>query len=66
MSTTVKVTNGQTIIIGGLIEKLESVQDDQVPFLGNIPLMGYFFKSRNKQDAKNELVVLIQPFLVGK
>jgi len=66
LSTTVKVMNGQTIIIGGLIEKQESVQDDQIPFLGNIPLMGYFFKSRNKQDTKNELVVLLQPFLVGK
>ncbi|MCX5810970.1 MAG: pilus (MSHA type) biogenesis protein MshL [Proteobacteria bacterium] len=66
LSTTVKVMNGQTIIIGGLIEKQESVQDDQVPFLGNIPLLGYFFKSRNKQDTKNELVVLLQPFLVGK
>jgi MSHA type pilus biogenesis protein MshL len=66
LSTTVKVMNGQTIIIGGLIEKQESVQDDQVPFLGNIPVLGYFFKSRNKQDTKNELVVLLQPFLVGK
>jgi MSHA type pilus biogenesis protein MshL len=66
LSTTVKVLNGQTIIIGGLIEKLESVQDDQVPFLGSIPLLGYLFKSRNKQDTKNELVVLIQPFLVVK
>jgi MSHA type pilus biogenesis protein MshL len=66
LSTTVKVLDGQTIIIGGLIQKTENLQDNQVPFMGNIPLLGYFFKSRNKQDTRSELVVLLQPFLVNK
>ena len=66
LSTTVKVLDGQTIIIGGLIQKTESLQDNQVPFLGNIPLLKYFFKSRDKQDARSELVVLLQPFLVSR
>ncbi len=63
VSTTVKVQNGQTIILGGLISAQESVQDNQVPILGNIPFLGYLFKSRNKQQIKNELVVLLQPIL---
>ena len=66
LSTTVKVLDGQTIIIGGLIQKTESLQDNQVPFLGNIPLLKYFFKSRDKQDVRSELVVLLQPFLVNR
>jgi type II secretory pathway component HofQ len=37
-----------------------------VPFLGNIPLLKYFFKSRDKQDVRSELVVLLQPFLVNR
>jgi MSHA type pilus biogenesis protein MshL len=65
MSTTVKVLNGQTIVIGGLIAKQEGVQDNQVPFLGNLPFIGYLFKSRDKQDVKNELVVLLKPYLVN-
>ncbi|MBA4416506.1 MAG: hypothetical protein C0392_01140 [Syntrophus sp. (in: bacteria)] len=66
LSTTVKVWNGQMIIIGGLIDKTESLQDSQVPFLGNIPVLGYLFKSRSKEQFKRELVVLLQPFLVSK
>jgi MSHA type pilus biogenesis protein MshL len=66
LSTTVKVLDGQTIVIGGLIQKTENLQDNQVPFLGNIPLLGNFFKSRDKQDVRTELVVLLQPFLVSK
>jgi MSHA type pilus biogenesis protein MshL len=64
MSTTVKVLNGQTVIIGGLISKQESLRDNQAPFLGNIPFLGYLFKSRDKQDVRNELVVLLQPHLI--
>jgi MSHA type pilus biogenesis protein MshL len=64
MSTTVKVLNGQTIIIGGLISKVEGVQDNQVPFLGSLPLIGYLFKSRDKQDVRSELVVLLKPYLI--
>jgi len=65
MSTTVKVSNGQTVIIGGLISKQESVQDNQVPFLGNLPIVGYLFKSRDKEHTKNELVVLLRPYLIN-
>lgn len=65
LSTTVKVRNGDIIAIGGLISKKEKVFDDQVPFLGNIPLVGYLFKSRDKQEHRTELVVIIQPILVN-
>jgi MSHA type pilus biogenesis protein MshL len=64
MSTTVKVSDGQTIVIGGLISKQESLQDNQVPFLGNLPLFGYLFKNRDKQQVRSELVVLLQPKLI--
>ena len=65
LSTTVKVRNGDIIAIGGLISKRESVVDSQVPFLGSIPYLGYFFKSRDKQEQRIELVIIIQPILVN-
>jgi MSHA type pilus biogenesis protein MshL len=65
LSTTVKVKNGDIIAIGGLISKKESLVDNQVPFLGSIPYLGYFFKSRDKQEQKIELVIIIQPILVN-
>ena len=65
LSTTVKVRNGDIIAIGGLISKDEKQVDNQVPFLGNLPFIGYLFKSRDKQEHKIELVVIIQPILVN-
>lgn len=65
LSTTVKVRHGDVIVIGGLIQQKESLTDDQIPFLGNIPLFGYLFKSRNKLERKIELVIVLQPVLVN-
>jgi type II secretory pathway component GspD/PulD (secretin) len=66
LSTTVKVRDSDIVIIGGLISKKEKLEDNQVPFLGNIPLLGLLFKSRDKLQTKTELVVIIQPILVSK
>jgi MSHA type pilus biogenesis protein MshL len=65
LSTTVKVRNGDVIVIGGLIQQKESLTDDQIPFLGNIPLLGYLFKSRNKLERKVELVIVLRPALMN-
>jgi MSHA type pilus biogenesis protein MshL len=64
LSTTVKVREGQTVVIGGLIKKSEKLTDSQVPFLGNVPLIGYLFKSRDKTEIKTELVIALQPLLL--
>jgi type II secretory pathway component GspD/PulD (secretin) len=66
LNTTVKVRNGQMVIIGGLIAKKEQIVDNQIPFLGDIPVLGYLFKSRTKKMINSELVVLIQPTIISK
>jgi type II secretory pathway component GspD/PulD (secretin) len=66
LNTTVKVRNGQMVIIGGLISKKEELVDSQVPWLGDIPILGYLFKSRAKKVTNSELVVLIQPMIISK
>ncbi len=66
LSTTVKVRNGQTVIIGGLITNREDMQDSKIPFLGDIPVLGYLFKSRVKAVTKTELVVLLQPTIISR
>ncbi len=65
LSTTVKVRNGDIIALGGLISKTESLTDSQVPLVGNIPFLGYLFKSRDKQVNNKELVIILQPVLVN-
>ena len=66
LNTTVKLRNGQMVIIGGLISKKEQIVDNQIPWLGDIPVLGYLFKSRTKKMVNSELVVLIQPMIISK
>ena len=65
MSTTVKVLDGQMIIIGGLIDNKERLNEDKVPLLGDIPFLGAAFKSVDKVDEKTELVIMLIPRLVS-
>jgi MSHA type pilus biogenesis protein MshL len=61
MSTTVKVLNGQLIIIGGLINRQESLNEDKIPILGDIPFLGPLFKSVDKSYENKELVIMLIP-----
>lgn len=62
---TVAVTaDGQTVIIGGLMETDKSVTDTKIPFLGDIPLFGSLFKRRQTSDLKTELLIFLTPHIV--
>ena len=59
--TEVSVKEGQTIVISGLVNQEQSRDADKVPFLGNIPIIGYLFKSERFQSKKTELVIFVTP-----
>ncbi|MFQ5824554.1 MAG: secretin N-terminal domain-containing protein [bacterium] len=63
-STKVKVRNGQTIVIGGLIRDSETVTQRKVPLLGSIPVLGLLFKYKKTIKVKTELLVFITPFIL--
>ncbi len=65
MTTTVRVMDGQMIIIGGLIDKKEIVREKKVPLLGDIPLLGHAFRSVSTSEEKTELVIILMPKIVG-
>jgi MSHA type pilus biogenesis protein MshL len=65
MSTTVKVMDGQMIIIGGLIDKKEIIRENKIPLLGDIPILGHAFRSVTKTEEKTELVIILMPKLVS-
>jgi MSHA type pilus biogenesis protein MshL len=65
MSTTVKLLNGQMIIIGGLIDKKEVLNEDKVPIMGDIPYIGKAFRRVEKTYENKELVVMLIPRIVG-
>ncbi|MFH1459227.1 MAG: secretin N-terminal domain-containing protein [Candidatus Omnitrophota bacterium] len=62
--TTVVVKDGKTIVLGGLIKDTESLVESKIPVLGNIPLLGVFFRSRARSDVKKEIVVFITPHII--
>jgi type IV pilus assembly protein PilQ len=61
VNTQVLVENGGTVVIGGVYTQSQTDADSKVPLLGDIPILGYLFKSTNKIDNKNELLVFITP-----
>jgi type II secretion system protein D len=62
---TVAVTaDGQTVVIGGLIEADKSKTETKIPLLGDIPLLGNLFKRSQKSDSKRELIIFLTPHIV--
>jgi type IV pilus assembly protein PilQ len=61
IKTQVLVENGGTVMIGGIYETSEQDDEYKVPFLGDIPVLGYLFKNRRTAQAKQELLVFITP-----
>jgi type IV pilus assembly protein PilQ len=61
VSTAVLVDNGQTVVIGGVYEFKNRDDVDKVPFLGNIPFLGYLFKKESKALEKSELLIFLTP-----
>lgn len=65
VSTQVLVENGGTVVIGGVYSQVDSNGVEKVPLLGDIPLLGYFFRSSSKIQNKNELLVFITPKIMS-
>ena len=62
--STLRVHDGQTIVIAGLFSDIDSYTLTKVPFLSEIPLLGEIFKNRQTSRTKDEVVFLITPHLV--
>ncbi len=62
--TTVMVANGETVVIGGLIDNNTRKSGSYVPCLGQIPVMGWLFKARSKTSDKTNLMILITPTII--
>jgi len=62
--TEIIVKNGQTVILGGLMQETDVVSIQKVPILGSIPLLGELFKSTQTAKKKTELLVMLTPQIV--
>jgi len=63
MSSTLVMRDGETIILGGLVQESESESSDKVPILGSIPLLGKLFSSSSSTKRKVELLIYVTPHI---
>jgi type IV pilus assembly protein PilQ len=64
LESTVRLRNGETIALGGLIQNTESEGQDRFPLLGDIPVIGELFRNRNREKKKSHLMIYITPHLM--
>ncbi|HRD65125.1 MAG TPA: type IV pilus secretin PilQ [Candidatus Competibacter sp.] len=61
VETQVMVNNGETVVLGGVFEQNKNDSVSKTPLLGDIPLLGYLFRTTNKTDTKRELLIFVTP-----
>ena len=61
VQTQVLVNNGDTIVLGGIYEQVTRNDVDKIPFLGDLPLIGFFFRHTIESDDKAELLIFVTP-----
>jgi type IV pilus assembly protein PilQ len=61
IQTQVLVRDGQTVVLGGIMETERRDNEKKVPGLGDVPIVGYLFKSKNKINNRDELLIFVTP-----
>jgi type IV pilus assembly protein PilQ len=61
VETNVLVDNGETVVLGGVFEREKSFTKEQVPWLGDVPVLGRLFKQEARQDNNSELLIFVTP-----
>ena len=62
--TQVLVNDGQTVVLGGILETNQRQDETKVPYLGDVPVLGHLFKNTSHKDNKDELMIFITPKIV--
>jgi type IV pilus assembly protein PilQ len=62
--TNMKLDNGQTALIGGLLQDNDTLTVNKVPLLGDIPILGYLFRDENTSKTKANLIIFVTPTIV--
>jgi general secretion pathway protein D len=64
LSTEMVLNDNQTVLLGGMIQRKNDVKVKKIPFFGDIPYIGYLFRSEDKQGELTELFLMITPKLI--
>jgi type IV pilus assembly protein PilQ len=61
----IRLRDGQTLILSGIIQESDRTSVSKVPILGDIPILGALFRSTNKTNQRQEVVVLLTPQILN-
>ena len=64
VNNAVLVSSGETVVVGGLLDKSTNESASKVPFLGDIPVLGYLFRSNSQETKKRNLMLFIRPSII--
>ncbi|MCL6407489.1 type II secretion system secretin GspD [Dickeya dadantii] len=64
VNNAVMVTNGETVVVGGLLDKTSVESNDKVPLLGDIPWLGSLFRSKSQEVRKRNLMLFLRPTII--
>jgi type IV pilus assembly protein PilQ len=64
--TEVLVRDGDTAVLGGIYTRNASVAYQKLPWIADLPIIGWLFKNRTEQDTRDELLVFITPRIVNR
>ena len=64
-TTTIQVADGQTAVIGGIYESSQNRRNNRTPMLSRIPLLGWLFRSTNRSETTDELMIFLTPRIVA-
>ncbi len=65
VNTEVELADGQSFVIGGLLDNRETYNFEKIPFLGDIPILGKFFQTMQRTKSNSELIVIVTPEIVN-
>lgn len=65
IKTTVLINSGDVLVLGGLIQNQLSANSDKIPILGDIPIIGHFFRERANSHEKRNLMVFLRPIIIN-
>ena len=60
----IRIKDGETLVVGGMIQETETKNVSKIPFLGDLPVVGIFFRSTTTGKTKEEMVMMITPQIV--
>jgi type IV pilus assembly protein PilQ len=58
------VDNGETVVLGGIYEQTSTQSSTRVPFFGDLPYVGFLFKTILNEDRQRELLVFVTPKII--